>query len=604
MKSTGEFRLLFRFFKGYGLTYALAIISTAVSALLSLATPLLVKITIDNVIGDNPVGIAFLDDLFRALGGRDFLANNLWIMGVAIVSLTVLNGFAMYARGKLASKASESVAKRFKDELYNVILKANYGFYSKYPSGDIIQRCTSDVEMVRSFLFSELVEVGRTISLVVLILSIMVSLSVKMALISSVTLPVLVILAFWFFRVVEKNFKEADEAEAEMTNVVQENITGMRVVKAFSREEYEIEKFVKENSKYRALDYKLYVIFGKYWAITDFLSLLQIALVVIFGVVFAIRGDITIGTLVVFTSYESMLLWPVRQFGRILSNLGKMKISLSRISEVLSVSTEEIVDDEIDDMPINGEIEFKNVSFGYSRNHLVLDDVSFKIEKGQTVAFFGTTGSGKSTIINLLMRLYEPISGEILIDGRPISQIPKTVIRRNIGLVPQEAFLFSKKVRENIALTKPYVHDEEIINASKMAHVHGDIIQLEEGYDTLVGEKGVTLSGGQRQRVTIARTLLNNYRVLVFDDSMSAVDTETEAKIVEAIEARSKSLTTIIVSHRIASIRDADKIIVLEKGKVTNVGTHNELISKHGLYQNVWKIQSILEREKVKEGNL
>ncbi|HOQ39019.1 MAG TPA: ABC transporter ATP-binding protein [Fervidobacterium sp.] len=604
MKSTGEFRLLFRFFKGYGLTYALAIISTAVSALLSLATPLLVKITIDNVIGDNPVGIAFLDDLFRALGGRDFLANNLWIMGVAIVSLTVLNGFAMYARGKLASKASESVAKRFKDELYNVILKANYGFYSKYPSGDIIQRCTSDVEMVRSFLFSELVEVGRTISLVVLILSIMVSLSVKMALISSVTLPVLVILAFWFFRVVEKNFKEADEAEAEMTNVVQENITGMRVVKAFSREEYEIEKFVKENSKYRALDYKLYVIFGKYWAITDFLSLLQIALVVIFGVVFAIRGDITIGTLVVFTSYESMLLWPVRQFGRILSNLGKMKISLSRISEVLSVSTEEIVDDEIDDMPINGEIEFKNVSFGYSRNHLVLDDVSFKIEKGQTVAFFGTTGSGKSTIINLLMRLYEPISGEILIDGRPISQIPKTVIRRNIGLVPQEAFLFSKKVRENIALTKPYVHDEEIINASKMAHVHGDIIQLEEGYDTLVGEKGVTLSGGQRQRVTIARTLLNNYRVLVFDDSMSAVDTETEAKIVEAIKARSKSLTTIIVSHRIASIRDADKIIVLEKGKVTNVGTHNELISKHGLYQNVWKIQSILEREKVKEGNL
>jgi len=230
----------------------------------------LVKITIDNVIGDNPVGIAFLDSLFRALGGRDFLINNLWIMGVAIVLLTVLNGFAMYARGKLASKASESVAKRFKDELYNVILKADFHFYSKYPSGDVIQRCTSDVETIRNFLFSELVEVGRTISLVVLILSIMLSLSVKMALISSATLPILVILAFWFFRIVEKNFKEADEAEAEMTNVVQENITGMRVVKAFSREEYEIEKFVKKNSKYRALDYKLYVIFGKYWAVSDF----------------------------------------------------------------------------------------------------------------------------------------------------------------------------------------------------------------------------------------------------------------------------------------------------------------------------------------------
>lgn len=606
MKSTGEFRLLFRFFKGYGLTYALAIISTAVSALLSLATPLLVKITIDNVIGDNPVGITLLDSLFRALGGRDFLINNLWIMGVAIVLLTILNGFAMYARGKLASKASESVAKRFKDELYNVILKADFHFYSKYPSGDVIQRCTSDVETIRNFLFSELVEVGRTVSLVVLILSIMISLSVKMALISSATLPILVILAFWFFRIVEKNFKEADEAEAEMTNVVQENITGMRVVKAFSREEYEIEKFVKKNSKYRALDYKLYVIFGKFWAITDFLSLLQIALVVIFGVVFAIRGDITIGTLVVFTSYESMLLWPVRQFGRILSNLGKMKISLKRISEILSTPTEEVEElntENVENVSIDGDIEFKNVSFGYSADHLVLDDVSFKIEKGQTVAFFGTTGSGKSTIINLLMRLYEPISGEILIDGKPISQIPKNVIRRNIGLVPQEAFLFSKKVRENIALTKPHAHVEEIVDASKMAHIHGDIVQLEEGYDTLVGEKGVTLSGGQRQRVTIARTLLNNYRVLIFDDSMSAVDTETEAKIVEAIKARSKSLTTIIVSHRIASIRDADKIIVLEKGRVTNVGTHNELISKHGLYQNVWKIQSILEREKVEEGN-
>ncbi|HOV54123.1 MAG TPA: ABC transporter ATP-binding protein [Fervidobacterium sp.] len=603
MKSTGEFRLLFQYFKGYGFMYALAILSTAVSAMLSLATPLLVKITIDSVIGDNPVGLSFIDDIFKALGGREFLINHLWIIGVAIVLLTVLNGLAMYARGKLASKASESVAKKFKDELYSVILKADYGFYSKYPSGDIIQRCTSDVETVRNFLFSELVEVGRTISLVVLILSIMVSLNVKMALIASATLPILVVLAFWFFRVVEKNFKETDEAEAEMTNVVQENITGMRVVKAFSREEYEIEKFMKKNSKYRALDYKLYVIFGKFWAITDFLSLLQIALVVVFGVVFAIRGDVTIGTLVVFTSYESMLLWPVRQFGRILSNLGKMKISLKRISEILSTSREDIEDSGNENVSINGDIEFKHVSFGYSTDHLVLDDVSFKIEKGQTVAFFGTTGSGKSTIINLLMRIYEPTSGEILIDGRPISQIPKSVIRRNIGLVPQEAFLFSKKVKENIALTKPHTHFEEIVDASKMAHVHDDIIQLEEGYDTLVGEKGVTLSGGQRQRVTIARTLLSNYKVLIFDDSMSAVDTETEAKIVEAIESRSKTLTTILVSHRIASIRGADKIIVLEKGKVTNVGTHNELISKHGLYQNVWKIQSILEKEKVEEHN-
>lgn len=324
--------------------------------------------------------------------------------------------------------------------------------------------------------------------------------------------------------------------------------------------------------------------------------MIQTALVVLIGSYFAANGKITIGTLLVFVSYEGMLLWPVRQMGRILSDMGKMTISLSRIHEILTQDRENL-DEGIKDIEIKGNIEFSSVTFGFDDKNYVLKDISFKIEAGQTVAFFGSTGSGKSTIISLLLRLYDYKKGSIKIDGIELKDISKSFIRQKIGVVPQDAFLYSKTIKENIAITNPDAELEEIYRASQIASIHDTIMEFEDGYDTLVGEKGITLSGGQRQRITIARTVLKDYPILVFDDSLSAVDTETEAKIRNALKERSKNTTTIIISHRITSVKDADIIIVLDKGKVTNIGNHEKLIREEGLYKRVWEIQSLIERD-------
>lgn len=588
-----DFKVLLRYFRGYTFSYILAIVFTAFAIVFSRLVPLVVKFAIDNVLGGKSPESGFPLYLYNFFGGKEHLITNLWVLGVAVLTFSFFNGLFSFLREKFAGTTSESIAKNLRDDLYNVILKANYDFYSKFQSGDVIQRCTSDVENVRRFLATDAISVWRIIFMIAFVLYVMVNLDIKMTFISSAVIPLLTGTAFWFFLKVKKHFEKVDEAEAVVTAVVQENITGVRVVKAFTREEYEIEKFIKKNSEYRSLDFNLLKLFAYFWTISDFLALTQFALVIVLGSYYAIKGEITIGTFVAFTTYVGMLLWPVRELGILLSNFGKVRVSLKRINEIISYELEDL--SEKDEYKIEGEIEFKDVWFGYNPEHPVLKGVSFKINKGETVAFFGSTGSGKSTIVSLIMRLYKPDSGEILIDGMDINAIPKRVLRKQIGLVPQEAFLFSKTVKENISLTKPEALESEVIESAKLAAVHEDIMKLEKGYDTIVGEKGVTLSGGQRQRVTIARTLLRDYPILIFDDSMSAVDTETEVQIRQAIRERSKEATTIIISHRISSIKDADKIIVFENGVITNIGTHEELINQPGLYQKVWKIESLLK---------
>lgn len=588
-----DFKVLMRYFRGYTFSYVLAIIFTALAIVFSRLVPLVVKFAIDNVLGGKPPESGFTLYLYNFFGGKEQLITNLWVLGVGLLILSFFNGLFSFLREKFAGTTSESIAKNLRDDLYNVILKANYDFYSKFQSGDVIQRCTSDVENVRRFLAADAISVWRIIFMIAFVLYVMVNLDSKMTFISSAVIPLLTGTAFWFFLKVKKHFEKVDEAEAAVTTVVQENITGVRVVKAFTREEYEIEKFIKKNSEYRSLDFNLLKHFAYFWTISDFLALTQFALVIVLGSYYAIKGEITIGTFVAFTTYVGMLLWPVRELGILLSNFGKVRVSLKRINEILSYELEDL--SEKDDYKIEGEIEFKDVWFGYNPEHPVLKGVSFKIGKGETVAFFGSTGSGKSTIVSLIMKLYTPDSGKILIDGMDINDIPKRILRKHIGLVPQEAFLFSKTVKENISITKPEASEIEVIESAKLAAVHEDVVKLEKGYDTIVGEKGVTLSGGQRQRITIARTLLRDYPILIFDDSMSAVDTETEVQIRQAIRERSKEATTIIISHRISSIKDADKIIVFENGVITNIGTHEELINQPGLYQKVWKIENLLK---------
>jgi len=591
-----NFHLIGKYMKGKRLIYFFAILSTIVSSIITVILPLIIKTTVDSIIGQKPIESKWINYIFSLSHFQDTVSGKLFIAALIIILLSIFNGVFMYLRGRFASEASETLSKRLKDELYSTILKSDYYFYSKYQSGDIIQRCTSDVETVRNFVVNQFVEIGRTIFLTGMITYVMISMNLKMALISMITIPVSFLLTYYFFKKVQKQFKLADEAEAALSTVLQENITGVRVVKAFAREDYEKEKFNNRNRKYRNLDFNLGLTFAKFWSLSDLISLTQILIVIVIGSYFAIRQEITIGTLVAFSSYIGMLLWPIRQLGRIFSDLGKMKVSLKRINEILSEEKED-VESGLSDIKLKGDIVFKDVWFGYTKDKPILKGVSFKIKHGQTVAFFGSTGSGKSTIISLLLRLYDYDSGSITIDGIELKNISKKTLRKNIGVVPQEAFLFSKTVKENIKITKIRAKEEEVIESAKIAAVHDDITQFENSYETLIGEKGVTLSGGQRQRLTIARTIIKEFPILIFDDSLSAVDTETEEKIRQELKEKSKERTTILISHRISSVKDADLIIVLEKGVVTNIGTHEELINQEGLYKKVWKIQSLIKKE-------
>jgi len=428
-------------------------------------------------------------------------------------------------------------------------------------------------------------------------LYVMINLNVKMTLIAMATTPVLFVFSYMYFKVVQKSFKISDESEAELSTVIQENLNGVRVVKAFGREKFEIEKFREKNNQYKVKTYKVIMNLAYYWSISDLLTIVQIALVVVASIYYANQGLITLGTAVVFINYIFRIIWPIKQLGRILADLGKALVSTERIQEILDEERE--VEKPVEIKPeIHGEIEFKNVSFEYpdDKNHKVLENVSFKVKKGETIAIVGKTGSGKSSLVHLLPRLYDVEKGEILIDGHNINTIQKKWLRKNVGIVLQEPFLYSTTIQENISFQNES-NIKDVHDAARIASVHHVVEEFDQGYDTVIGEKGVTLSGGQKQRIAIARTIINNYPILIFDDSLSAVDTETDIAIRKALGERKKDVTTFIISHRISSIYDADKIIVMEKGKIKEMGKHEDLIQKEGIYKRIYDIQNVKEFE-------
>jgi ATP-binding cassette subfamily B protein len=586
---------LLKLTKGNRLLYIAAILSIAAATFVAMVEPMVMKVTIDSVIGNKPLDVPVpIEKLVQLVGGTTVLFRNLWICSLSLVALTCTRGVFLFFRGKLSAQAAENIAKNMRVKLYDHIQNLPYGYHIKAESGDLIQRCTSDVDTVRKFFASQMVEIGRAFFIVTFAIIMMLSLNKKMTVIAMVVVPVIFLFSYVFFHKIKNTFEKADIQEGVLTSVLQENLSGVRVVKAFGRQNYEIEKYEKENIKYRDLNFKLINLLSNYWSMSDILCMTQIGLVLVSGIYFAVNGEISLGTLVVFTTYEGMLLWPVRQLGRILSDMGKMSVSLGRISNILDEPVEQEYGKALKP-EIKGEISFENVNFEYDKGNEILKDISFTVKKGETVAIVGPTGSGKSSLVHLLLRLYDYNSGSIKIDGVELSDIERKHIRGNVGIVLQEPFLYSRTIKENIKMAKIDSEDIEIHNAATVAAVHDVITSFEKGYDTIVGEKGVTLSGGQRQRVAIARTLIKDMPILVFDDSLSAVDAETDRVIREELKKKSEDNTTFIISHRISTVMAADKIIVLNHGKIECIGTHEMLIKKDGIYKRIWEIQTSLD---------
>ncbi len=513
-----------------------------------------------------------------------------------LVALNILNGVFLYGRGDLVARSSETFSCRLRDELYSKLQNMTYDYHVKAETGDLIQRCTSDVETVRRFLSMQLVEMGRSVSMVIVALIIMFQMDVGMTLVSAAALPIVFFFALIFFKNVTRVFRQADAMEGELSTVLQENLTGIRVVRAFGRQKFEADKFEQKNSAFRDLINKLNNYLALYWGFADGLCLIQIGIVLVVGAYRAATGSLTLGTLLVFTTYEGMLLWPCRNLGRMLADMGKAQVSLHRIEEILYHPVETQAPGCIQP-PIEGDIVFDDVSFGYNKKQKVLKHLSFTVKQGQTVAILGATGAGKSTLVHLLQRLYDPDSGRITIGGTDLTTIDKKWLRQHVGIVLQEPYLYSRTIRENVKIVTPGSPDDAMFEATRIASIHEVIESFDHGYDTAVGERGVTLSGGQKQRVAIARTLMQDCPILIFDDSLSAVDTKTDAAIREALNQRKQGITTFIISHRTTTLMQADLILVLEDGRITQQGTHGELLEQPGLYQRVWSIQNALESE-------
>lgn len=575
-----------------------ALIATIMMVIIGFLTPLLLSEIVDSILGSEPFTMPdFLMNPINDLGGRDFLRQNLWIPALALILMNVVNGVFTFIKGRSSAIASENIARKLRNDLYRHLQHLPFAYHVKAQVGELIQRCTSDVDTIRRFLAVQVMEVVNTVLMVVIAMGILLPRSVPITLYSLILVPPLFCFATWFFKMVHKSFEVADEADGVLNAVLQENLSGVRVVRAFGQQEREVEKFDRVNNDLRKKNLRLNELLAIYWGGGDAISMTQTLLTLVVCIIYACNGWITVGTLIVFTSTLGMLLFPIRQLGRTLSDAGKAMVSMKRVQAILH---EEAEPDEPNALKpdLHGDIVFDHVSFAYPDDSVpVLRDVSFTIPAGKTAAVLGGTGSGKSTMMYLLQRLYTPTSGKITIGGVDIQQIDRKYLRAHVGLILQEPFLYSKSIRENVGITAPEQEAERIEHAADIASASGFIAKADKGWETVVGERGVTLSGGQKQRIAIARTLLKDNNILIFDDSLSAVDTETDAQIRAALRHEQKDVTTLIISHRVTTLSQADLILVLENGQITQQGTHAELCSQPGLYQRINSIQNALEEE-------
>ena len=580
--------------KGAGGYFVLSSIEVILGIVALYCASIVTSYTLDWVLlGQDPSLPAWLFDRLKSLGpiGRSY-----WLCGAFFLLFTVLNGLFTLIRRVHIAKGSEHMAKTMRDMLYRKLNAVPYDYHKHVSTGDLVQRCTSDVDTVRKFVTNQLIEIVRIAVMFVVAAALMFAIRWEMALISMAVMPVLTVSSFLYFRYVQKYFTEVDEAEGALSTAIQENLTGVRVVRAFGQQRAEYDKFTALNKDFCKKNVRLVHLLGFYWGSSDAVGYVQIALSLVFGILFYVRtrgsaNPFTLGDIYLFLSLTSRLTWPVRQLGRVLADMGKATVSLDRLNEIMTADEEIEPGAAKTDCSLSGDITFSHVTFGYDAPNDVLDDISFTAKSGQTVGILGSTGSGKSSLVQLLQRLYLVTGGEITINGTPINDIDHAVLRRNIAIVLQEPFLYSRSIRENITLTVPDATEEELIGAAREAAVHDVIVKFADGYDTVVGERGVTLSGGQQQRVAIARALMQKAPIMIFDDSMSAVDTETDAKIREALRRHHGNGILFIISHRITTLCEADQILVLDHGRLVQNGTHEKLLKEEGLYRRIAEIQ-------------
>ena len=583
------------FLKGNKRFFALGILCSLLVAFLDMLGPKIVQYTVDHIIGDETVSSAIVQQLINDAGGREYLRSHLYVIALLIIGIALTAGVSRYLYRLFNSIGAEGLIRRMRDLLFEHIEHLPYAWHGKNHTGDIIQRCTSDVETIKSFLSEQMTSLFRVGILIMLAMYFMIGIHPKMALISGIFIPIVILYSVFFHNRIAASFQHADEEEGVLSAIAQENLTGVRVVRAFGREQFERERFETQNEGYTKMWIRLMGWLSAFWCSNDLITGLQIMLVTIFGAVFCVKGMITVGEYIAFASYNGMLCWPVRTLGRVISDMSKAGISVDRICYIMNSEREDISEDPVIQLPQEmGDIVFDHVSFAYEEGNDVVKDISFTIRKGSTLGILGGTGSGKSTLMYLLDRFYDLPEGcgRITIGGKDIKEYDRKELRRRIGLVLQEPFLFSRTIAENIAITKPQGPDMELVwHASRIAALDEAILKFSKGYNTEVGERGVTLSGGQKQRTAIAQVLMSNPPVMIFDDSLSAVDMETDAKIRKGLKENTKDATVVLISHRITTLMQADHIIVLDHGRIAEEGTHESLLKQDGLYAKIFDIQ-------------
>ncbi len=572
---------LWKLMTGYRLIYLFATLSLGVAAVSKTATYFLLRYFIDDVLG-------------TGAGVSSFV-----LIGAGFVGLALLQSGFTFISAWLSAKTAEGAALRMRNYLYDHIQRLSFSYHDKMQTGELIQRATSDVEAVRRFFADQAIGLGRIALLFLVNFVAIARLNWSLAWRSVLVVPLLVIVSLFFFRRVSKRYEAYQKQDAILSTTLQENLSGVRVVKAFARQDFERQKFEGDNWEKFHRGRLLTLMHSLFWPSSDILAGAQMLGGFVLGAIMAIRGEITVGTYLAYAGMVIWIIWPMRNLGRLIVQMSTGLVSYGRVAEIVKEEREPLsVGDYLPQGPCRGEIVFDHVSFAYEPNTPVLDDISFRCEPGQSVALLGSTGSGKTSLVNLLPRFYEYTSGSITLDGVELKRYPRAYLRSQIGIVEQEPFLFSRTIRENITYgVGRRIADEEVFAAARAAAIHDVILTFPNGYNTLVGEKGVTLSGGQKQRVAIARALLRDPRILILDDATSSVDTETEGEIRAALTRLMTGRTTFIIAHRIQSVMNADLILVMDKGRIVQRGNHESLMAESGPYRRIYEMQARIEDE-------